>query len=674
MKYKYKIQNLDCANCANEIEEHLKKDSNLKSVVVNFSKLTLTFQTDITENVKEYVSRLVKQVEPDVKILDENEEYDNKSEIKLDIIRFMIGILLSAIGLFTKGTIAQILILIGYVVLLYKVALTAIKLLLEKNINENLLITVSCVGAYLIGNVKEGLMVIILYEIGKILEKIAVNRSRKSIADLMDIKPEFANVKRNNKIETIQPELVKIGDIIIVKKGERVPLDGILQSKVGKLDTAALTGESKLRTVETNDLVLSGSINCGEVLEIEVSQLYQNSTVSRILDLVETATDKKAKTETFVASVAKVYTPIVLLLSALTIIIFPLFGLSFNESIYRALSFLVISCPCAIAISVPLSYFTGIGYAAKQGILMKGSDYLDGISNIKTIIFDKTGTLTKGKFEDYELKIMDSNYNEQQIMEYYGKGESFSTHPIAKSILDKINQKIVTDDVSDVLEISGKGVSYKIGKDKIIIGSSKLVGLDEKGKGIYLKINENVIAELQLIDGIKPTAKKTISDLKKRNIKTMMFTGDSKEIALKIGNELGIDSIKYELLPEDKYHLLEEEIKKESVAFVGDGINDAPSLALANIGISMGNIGSAAAIEASDIVIIEDDILKIITAIDISKKTKKIIKQNLIFSIGVKIAVLILAAVGIASMWQAVFADTGVTLIAIINTTRILKK
>lgn len=677
MKYKYKLTELDCANCANSIEEKLIKDKNIINANVNFSKLTLTVETNLENNVTEYVTKIIKSVEPDVNILEISSDIKTKKKEYKDLLRIIIGTLISVLGIYIfQGNISKILVILGYIILLYRTTKNAIKLLFKsKTINENLLVTISCIGAYFTGNINEGLMVIILYEIGKLLENIAINNSRKSISDLMDIKPEYANLKENNDSKKVNPEEVKVNDIIIIKQGEKVPLDGIVIKGEAKLNTSALTGESKLKKVTINDKVLSGSVNTSGLIELKVTNHYNDSTVSRILELVESATDRKAKTETFVAKAAKIYTPIVLILAILIALSFPiLLNISITESIYRALVFLVISCPCAIAISVPLSYFTGIGKASKEGILIKGSNYLDSLCNINEIIFDKTGTLTTGTFTDYKLEILDKNYTEKEIINLYIQGEKLSNHPIAKSIINIFNQSS-KGNIKNFKEISGKGISYELEDNKIKIGSANFCDLSDKSGAIYLKINNKLIAKLELFDGIKKGTKNTIKKLKQLGITSKMYTGDSKEIATKIASQLGITDVSYELLPEDKYKLLEKEIKSNpgKTAFVGDGINDAPSIALADIGISMGGVGSASAIEASDIVIMTDEIDKIVTGIKISKKTNHIIKQNLIFAIGIKILVLILSALGIASMWQAVFADTGVTLITILNTTRILK-
>lgn len=673
MKYRFKLNGLDCPNCASKIEVKLNNDKNIRNASVNFSKLTVSLETDLKSDVKNYVSDIVKSIEPDVIVLDIKEEVKNNN-FKYNIFRLLLGIVLLILGMIFKGNVSSILIILSYIILLSRTFVTAIKLLFKKTLDENFLVTISCIGAYFTNNIHEGAMVIILYEIGKVLEQIAVNRSRRSISDLMDIKADEANLKVDGEIKVVNPESVNIGDIIVVKSGEKIPLDGVIVKGSSKLNTSALTGESKLKSVDVGDTVLSGEVNMGDIFEMKVSCLYENSTVSRILELVENATDRKAKTETFVSKAAKVYTPVILILAILTAFILPLFGLSMSDAIYRALVFLVVSCPCAIAISVPLSYFSGIGSCSKNGILVKGSDYLDLLSDINQIIFDKTGTLTKGSFKDYTLTVLDSSKDKDAIIKYYLMGEKLSNHPIAKSILSIFNLSVSTKNVKDFKEISGKGISYKYNQDTIKIGSSSYIGIKDNDQAIYLSINDKVCSKLMLIDGLKEDAKEVIEKLNKRGILTKMFTGDNNAVALDISKKLGIEKTYYELLPEDKYKLLENEIGNGVVAFVGDGINDAPSLALSDIGISMGGIGSASAIEASDVVIMTDELSKIISAIDISKFTKKVIKQNLLFAIIVKVLVLVLSTLGIASMWQAVFADTGVTLLTILNSTRILKR
>ena len=529
----------------------------------------------------------------------------------------------------------------------------------------------------------EGIMVITLYEIGKILEARAVNKTRKSISSLMDIKPEYANIKIGDDIKKISPEDVKIGDIIVIKSGEKIPLDGVIIKGEAQINNAALTGESRLIDVKLGNKVLSGSINDGGLIEVRVEKNYEDSTVSTILKLVENATDKKAKTETMVSKMAKIYTPTVFILAILVAVFMPVIfaNVTYAQSIYKALTFLVISCPCSIAISVPLSYFSGIGKSSKSGILVKGSDYLDGLKDINKIIFDKTGTITTGNFNVSKIISLNNNYSEDDILEYFAKGESFSNHPIAKSIIKKYGKEVDESGVEEYKEVAGKGIEYKINGKYIKIGNKSFTGSKEKeskaATHLYLNIDGEVVGIIVLEDELKLDAKQTIESLNKLGLITKMFTGDSKDIAEKIAKQVGIKEVKYEMLPQDKYTKLEEELKNnktgKKVAFVGDGINDSPVLARADIGISMGGVGSSSAIEASDVVIMTDELSKILEGIQISKKTNRVIKQNLIFAIGTKVFVLVLSVLGVASMWQAVFADVGTTLITILNTIRILK-
>ena len=677
-KYKYRLNNLDCANCANKIEERLKKENNLSDVVVNFSSLTLSFMSN--DDIKiEDISNIVTKIEPEVVVTKIDEEV-KETKKNYNLIRLIFGIIIALLGLyvnFNNEIINKILIIASYVILLYRTFKVAVKMLIKSHtINENALITISAIGAYFVDKQMEGLMVIILYEIGKILEEKAVNNSRNSIKDLMNIKQDFANKVVDDKTKVINVEDVKINDILIIKKGEKIPVDGTVIEGETKLNLFSLTGESDLVNKKGNDEVLSGSINEGKVIKIKATKLFNDSTVSKILSLIEDATDKKSKTETFVAKMAKYYTPIVLIISVITFICFILFtDLTTYESIYRALVFLVISCPCAIAISVPLSYFTGIGVSSKNGILVKGSNYLDLLSRVNKIVFDKTGTLTSGAFNVISFNLLDSSYSEDYILKLYALGENLSNHPIAKSIMNYVNID-VNEKVKNHKEIEGLGVSYTYDDKKIKIGNNKMFDIKDDGSlNIYLSIDDKIVSSLTINDGIKEGVENTLNELSKKGIETYMFTGDSKENALSISEKLNIDKVYYELLPTEKYEKLEKLLNdKDIVAFIGDGINDAPSLKRADIGISMGSIGSSSAIEASDIVIMDDDISKINKAISISNKVKRIIKENLVFSIGVKILILVLSAIGIANMWQAVFADVGVTIISILNTLRIMKK
>lgn len=606
-------------------------------------------------------------------------------------IKIIISAILFVLALvipFSNEWINNGLFIISYLVVGFEILKKAVRNIFRgKVFDENFLMAVATIGAFAIGEFPEAVAVMLFYQVGELFQSYAVDKSRKSIASLMDIRPDYANIEKDGKIEKVDPDEVKIGDIIIVKTGEKIPLDGVVISGDAQVDNSALTGESKLVNVTKNSKVLSGSINVNGLIEVKVEQTYENGTVSQILNLVENATDKKAKTETFVSKAAKIYTPVIIGLALLVAIFMPLVvaNVTYKESIYKALIFLVISCPCSIAISVPLSYFSGIGKASKKGILIKGSDYLDGIKDIKEIIFDKTGTITTGNFKVSEIHSLDEKYSEDEILEYFARGEKLSNHPIAKSILNKYEEnqnkkELNVNDVENFEEVSGKGLKYTYNNKNIKIGNSSFTGAKTEnivGTVLYLNIDEQVVGSIVLSDEIKPKTKETMEKLHKLGIKTKMFTGDKKEIAEKIAKQVGIQAVKAEMLPQDKYNeldkIIEQREENKKVAFVGDGINDSPVLARADIGISMGGIGSSSAIEASDVVIMTDELNKIVDGIEISKKTNKIIIQNLIFAIGVKILTLLLSLFGIADMWQAVFADVGTTLITIFNTLRILK-
>lgn len=674
-KYKYNINNLDCANCARKVEESLNENKDFKNVIVNFNTKKLIYGSDKEFTLPE-LNKLVKEVEPDAFITDE--EVNIKKEYHFSIL--VIAVIIGLIGYFVKMPtyLKRILYVMSYTMLLYRCIINSLKLLIKsKTINENLLITVSCLGALSLGNVLEGIMVITLYTIGKILEEKAINNSRNSIKDLMDLTDKTVNIKVGKEVKNILVEDVKVGDILLVKKGEKIGVDGIIKSGATSIDSSALTGESESVFIKEGDKVLSGSINLGDIILVEATSTFEDSTVSKILEMLESATDKKTKTETIVSKGSKIYTPVVLVLSILVMLVLPLFGVSVSSSIYRGLTFLVISCPCAIAISVPLSYFTGIGVCSKNGILVKGSNYLDSLSSAKNIIFDKTGTLTNGTFKVTNIDIKDEDltdeYNKDDIMEILLMGESLSNHPIAKSIMSISNRNVDNSKIKNFKEISGKGITFQLDDKQVSIGNNKM-GECKEIASIHMHINRKHVASIFIKDGIKKNTSTVIKSLQKNDIKTYMFTGDKKDIALEIGEILGIDEIKYEMLPTDKFKAYEKVEESGPTIFVGDGINDAPVLKRSSVGISMGGVGSDQAIEASDIVIVNDDLNKIPLGINISKYTKHIIKENLIFAIGVKVVILVLSVVGLASMWLAVFADTGVTLLTILNTLRIIKK
>ena len=679
MKCKYKIKNIDCVNCAKKIEDHLNKDVNISNASINFNTLNISYDTDI-ENSINYVNKKIKEIEPDTYIYDK----ETKEDIYFyDYLNLVLGFILATIGIFIEMPyyINYILIVIGFILLLKRSATLAFKLLVKSHqIDENFLIVISSIGAFLINEKFEGLMVITLYEFGKILESKAINKTRKNVSALAKIKEDYANLKVNNTYKKVLSESVKVGDTIIIKKGERIPLDGIITSGITYIDNSSLTGESKLLSLTIGDKVLSGSINKGDIIEVKVDTPYSDSTVNKILNLVENASENKAKTETFVTKYAKYYTVIVLILAVLVGIFLPLItNCTYSDSIYKALTFLVISCPCAIAISVPLSYFSSLGFASSKGILIKGSNYLDGIKDIDTIVFDKTGTLTKGTFHIAKINILDNKYKEEDILRLFKIGETYSNHPIAVSLVKEIDIDVSDYKIKDYKEVSGLGIEYKLDKQTIKIGNAKHVNSKEKEDNtvIYISVNENIIGSIVIEDTLKSEAPKVITKLNNMGINTKMFTGDNLEVAKDVSSKLGIKDYKCSMLPNDKYNELTKILKKKKnnklVAFVGDGINDSPVIALSDIGFSMGGVGNDSAIEASDIVITNDNLKSLLTAIKISKKTNTIIKENVIFAILTKITILILSVIGIASMWQAVFADVGVTIITIFNTLRLLK-
>lgn len=682
MKYKYQINNLDCANCAREVEEHLAKDIRLKNVTVNFNTSRLSFETDVKIEIDK-LNRIIQEVEPAVSVSEivrkgEKKEAETRNDLRGQVLELGFGLVIGAGAYFLPlpEFMKNVLYILSYGLLLYRTGINAVKALIKSHtLNENALITISCIGALVIGEVLEGMMVIALYTIGKILEVKALNNSRRSIEGLLNIKQPFAERKNGKKLTRISVEEIKPGDILVVRKGERMPVDGEIINGETELDMSALTGESEKVKVGTGEKILSGAINLGDVIEMRATTSYANSTVAKILELLEEATDRKARTETVVAKISRIYTPIVLGLAILVSIILPvIFRVPIIDSIYRGLTFLVISCPCAIAISVPLSYFTGIGTASRYGILVKGSNYLDNMSDAKNIIFDKTGTLTDGSFAVSEVKISDEKYSQEEIIKILVQGEALSGHPIAQSILKLYNDKINTEKVKQFREIAGEGISYTLGKDKIVVGNKLLCPCKEDAI-LHLNINGKHVASITINDGVKTGAETVIRELKKLGVVSYMFTGDKNSIARTVAKRIGVDHVQAEMLPTDKFRAYEKVAKEKGMTiFVGDGINDAPVLKRADIGIAMGGVGSESAIEAADIVIMNDDLSKILQIMQISRYTKWIIYQNLVFAIVVKVVILALSVFGLANMWWAVFADTGVTLLAILNTLRIMYK
>ena len=608
-----------------------------------------------------------------------------KRKIKI-IVSFILYIIALIVN-FNNDNINNILYIVSYIIVGFDIIKKAIRNIFRgKVFDENFLMTIATLGAFAIKEFPEAVAVMLFYQIGELFQSYAVDKSRKSIANLMDIRPDFANVIRENKILKVEPDEVKIGETIVIKPGEKVPLDGKVIEGKSSLDKKALTGETLPQDIKEDDEVLSGSINLSGVIKLKVTKEYGQSTVSKILDLVENATSKKSKSENFITKFAKYYTPIVVVIAIFLAILPPAIipGQNFNEWLYRALSFLVVSCPCALVISIPLSFFGGIGGASKIGILIKGSNYLEAMSNIETIVFDKTGTLTKGVFE--VQKVNPSGISKEELLEIAAYSENYSNHPISKSIKKVYGKKIDEKQILKTEELSGLGILAKIGDKDVLVGNEKLMNkyqivfekCNDVGTILYVAINQKYVGYILIADTIKEDSKMAISKLIKNNIKkTVMLTGDKKSVGEYVGKDLGLDEVYTELLPDEKVEkvkqLLKEKSSKGKVAFVGDGINDAPVLALADIGIAMGGVGSDAAIEAADVVIMTDEPSKIVKAINLSKRTMTIVKENIVFAILVKVIVLILSAFGISTMWEAVFADVGVSVIAILNALRVLK-
>ena len=694
----YLLKGLDCPNCSAKIEKEVGELDGVQSSVVNLMKQTLTINVAQTAAV-------VHSHEPDVEVSeialeyyipakkqDTNTSYNN--EDKKLTIRLAIGAAIYGIGMaltvFAKVPlpVELVFLIVSYIILGGDVVWQAVRNISKGRVfDEHFLMSVSTIGAFVIGEYPEAVAVMLFYQVGEFFQSLAVERSRKSISDLMDIRPDCATVRRNGELITISPESVAIGEIIIVKPGEKIPLDGVVLDGDSMLDTRALTGESVPRSVHKGDEALSGCMNQTGVLTIKTTKAFGESTASKIIDLVENASSRKAPTENFITTFARYYTPVVVILAAILAILPPiLLGGGWTEWIRRGFVFLVVSCPCALVISIPLTFFGGIGAASKRGVLVKGSNYLEALNNVSIIVFDKTGTLTKGVFNVTDI-LPANGFSKEQVLEYATQAESFSNHPIAKSILSAYGKEIDQSVISDYKEISGYGISAMAGKKKVYAGNTKLMdsehveytACEKVGTKVYVAVDGQYAGCILITDEVKPDSKKAISDLKHIGVeKTVMLTGDDEKIGKAVAEELQLDEYYAQLFPDqkvEKVELLDSKKRQGSkLAFVGDGINDAPVLARADVGIAMGGLGSDAAIEAADVVLMTDEPSKLVDAIDVAKATKQIVMQNIVIALGIKSVFLILGALGIAGMWEAVFGDVGVTIIAVLNAMRILKK
>ncbi|MDD3839141.1 MAG: heavy metal translocating P-type ATPase [Clostridia bacterium] len=688
------IDGLTCVNCAAKIECEINKIDGVKHASVNMMTNKLYIEAQEKQPLDEVFDKVigvVKDIEPDVKILySQNEAEQERQDIKREMLLFLASSVIFVAGLILKvdDIIKFLLFFTSYMLAGWKVLKNATTNIVRGKIfDENFLMGIATIGAFAVGQFPEGAAVMLFYRTGELLQDKAVDRSRRSIKELMNIRPDYANLKIDGGIKKVSPELAKVDDLILVKPGEKIPLDGIIEQGSSMVDTSALTGESVPRKVGVGGQVLSGFINKNGLLTVRVTKEFEESTASKVLNLVEKASSNKAPTEDFITRFARFYTPVVVITALFLAVIPPLVirDAVFSDWIYRALIFLVISCPCALVLSIPLGFFGGIGAASKEGVLVKGGNYLEALNKIDTIVFDKTGTLTKGVFDVVRIVPVEG-VSSGEILRYAAIAESYSNHPIASSILKEYGQQIDKSIIKSFQEMDGYGVKV-ITKEHVIVAGNKKMMEKERisyeivsalGTVVYISVDNRYMGYIVISDEIKDDSRAAIREIKSTGInRTVMLTGDSESIGKKVAVELGIDEVYAEMLPHQKVEKIEEIFEdkntKGKIAFVGDGLNDAPVLARADIGIAMGALGSDAAIEAADIVIMNDEPSKIISAINISKKTKKIVLQNIVFALGVKVIVLILGAAGMAQMWEAVFADVGVSLIAVLNSLRILK-
>lgn len=674
MKKKFKIKGLDCPNCAKTLEAKIAELGSVKSAKIDFLKSTLEIEADDVNLAVQDAINIAKKIEPDAKILVKNEAHKIFGKtFFIDLSLLLVGIALGCVALFVKGLPVYafwILFVLSALLMGYKTYYKAFWLIFKKTINENMLVTISVIGAAAVGEYMDALMVIALYSIGKILENLALEKSRKSIEKLTNLKPEIVRKLVGENEEIVNPSEIEMGDLFLVKPGERVALDGIVVSGNSNLDVQSLTGESLPKFFKEGDEILSGSIVLDGILTIKATSKLENSTAQKIMDMIENASEKKAKTETVISKMTKWYTLGVIALAVLVWGIVWAVTKDINTAIYRGLIFLVVSCPCAFAISVPLAYFSGLGNASKKGILIKGSNYLDAAANLKTIAFDKTGTITTGELKIKKIVSLDETKSENDILKLCAQGEKHSLHPIAKAITNEISEEL--EEVSNFKEISGKGISFELHENKYFVGRQS-ENLSETT--VELFENETKIGEIILEDEIKESSISAIQELNAMEIRTVMLSGDNKIIVDKVAEEVGTSEALSNLLPEDKFKWIEnyKQNEKSKIGYVGDGLNDAPSLTLADVGFSMGIKGNDASIEASDIVLANDNPEKIVEAIKISRNTKKIVWENIGLSALIKIVFLSLGAFGVTGMLSAVIADVGVTLVAILNSLRALK-
>ena len=703
----FSLKGLDCPNCSAKIEKEVGELEGVTLSEVNLMKQTLTVSMDHNKaaSMLDMVTTIVHSHEPDVEVSEQKADTSiapdkkektpvyNDDDKKLTI-RLISGAVIYAVGmgltLFGHVSLPVELgvLIVAYIILGWDVVWQAVKNITRGQIfDEHFLMSLSTIGAFAIGEYPEAVAVMLFYQVGEFFQSLAVKRSRKSISDLMDIRPDAATVKRNGELVVVAPETVSIGELIVVKPGEKIPLDGIVTEGESMLDTRALTGESVPRSIRKGEEALSGCVNQSGVLTIKVTKSFGESTVTKIIDLVENASSRKAPTENFITTFARYYTPIVVGMAAILAIIPPvILGGGWSEWLRRGFVFLIVSCPCALVISIPLTFFGGIGAASKRGVLVKGSNYLEALNKVSVVVFDKTGTLTKGVFKVVDITV-EFGFTKEQVLEYAAQAESYSNHPIAKSIQGAFGKTIDQSVLSGYEEISGHGIRVLIGGKRVLAGNSKLMDSEKvsyaacqsAGTKVYIAVDGRYAGCIVIADEVKDDSQNAIASLKKIGVeKTVMLTGDDEKIGKAVAEQLGLDEYYAQLLPDQKVEKLEyldqHKTKGSKLAFVGDGINDAPVLARADVGIAMGGLGSDAAIEAADVVLMTDEPSKLVDAIDVAKATKRIVMQNIIIALGIKSVFLILGALGIAGMWEAVFGDVGVTIIAVLNAMRILKK